>query len=896
MDQYMSERYAMTSFLAVLGGNRLPWVGIIFWVVESMGKGLVIVESPAKIKTLRKFLGPNYIFESSIGHIIDLPQKEFGIDVDHDFEPKYVTLPDKKAVIKKLQDAAKKVDIVYLSPDPDREGEAIAWHIASILPKGTKVKRSAFQSITKSAVQDALNNPRDIDMDLVHAQQARRLLDRMVGYKISPILTRRVRRGGGQGASAGRVQSVALKLVVDRERAIDAFIPVEYWNIEALLSAKGDEKTFTAFLYSVDGLRVEKEKSGDKECYLISNGQTARQLVERLKMSSYTVASVDKKEKKRNPPPPFITSTLQQEASRHYGFSVSRTMSIAQELYEGIDLGSEGAEGLITYMRTDSVNIVFEAITAVREHIAQQFGPEYLPDQPRVFASKKSAQEAHEAIRPTNLSHPPETIRNYLTADQFKLYQLIWRRLVASQMNPAIYDTISADISTSVNIVLRATGSTIKFSGYLAAYEEKRDTDEEEDSAKTLPPLEENMSLKLSDLSSSQSFTKPPARFTEASLVKELERLGIGRPSTYAAIMNKIQSRDYTTKENQALKPTELGKIICQMLEANFAPIMDVTFTAQMEDQLEEIAEHHKNWKDVIRSFWRDFVPLLEKAEKEAVVPKVMTEIDCPKCGQKLQKIWAKRGYFYGCSNYPTCDFTAPLEAMEFNRDDYDPNFNWDTLCPVCEATMTLRHGRFGPFLGCSRYPECNGIVNIPKKGERVYQAGEMPNCPADGCEGRIVARKSRFGKTFFSCSAFPDCDVIANALEDLPTKYAHHAKTAYVKKNRFKKKGQQEVAPKQTPTKKGGAKKTPTKKASFKTKGNQLSDELAAVVGAKELSRPEVVKKTWDYIKTHKLQDPKNKRLIKPDAMLAKVFGSTKAIDMMKLAGVLGKHIKSGK
>ncbi|MBF8262521.1 MAG: topA [Parachlamydiales bacterium] len=858
-----------------------------------MGKALVIVESPAKIKTLRKFLGPNYIFESSIGHIRDLPQKEFGIDVEHDFEPKYTTLPDKKDVIKKLQDAAKKVDIVYLSPDPDREGEAIAWHIASILPKGTKFKRSAFQSITKKAVQDALDNPREIDMDLVNAQQARRLLDRIVGYKISPILTRKVRRGGRQGVSAGRVQSVALKLVVDREKAIDAFNPVEYWNIDALLCPKTDEKTFNAAVHTVDGLKVEKEKVGDKECYLISNAATSQQVVDRLKKASYKVASVEKKEKKRNPPPPFITSTLQQEASRHYGFSVSRTMSIAQELYEGIDLGSEGAEGLITYMRTDSVSIVFEAVAAVRDYISQEFGADYLPDQPRLFASKKSAQEAHEAIRPTNLLRSPETIRNHLSQDQFKLYQLVWRRLVASQMNPAIYDTISADIETNQNIMLRASGSTIKFSGYLAAYEEKKDTGEEEEAAKILPPLEENMPLNLLDLTSSQSFTKPPPRFTEASLVKELERLGIGRPSTYAAIMNKIQSRDYTIKENQALKPTELGKIICQMLEDNFAPIMDVTFTAQMEDQLEQVAEHNKDWKDVIRTFWTDFFPLVEKAEKDAVVPKVTTDLDCPKCGKKLQKIWAKRGYFYGCSNYPECDYTAALEAMEFKREDYDVNFNWDTPCPICADKMTLRHGRFGPFLGCSRYPDCTGIINIPKKGERAYQSGEMPNCPADGCDGRVVARKSRFGKIFFSCSNFPACDVIANKLEDLPTKYASHPKTAYVKKNRFGKKSKKEAETKKTPPKKAKGKKTAAK-TKIKQPLVKLSAELSAVLGEKELTRPEVVKKIWEYIKANKLQDPKNKRLIVPDAKLAKVFGGKAAVDMMKMAGLLNKHLKS--
>ena len=838
-------------------------------------KALVIVESPSKIKTLRKFLGKSYTFASSVGHIIDLPEKEFGIDVENDFDPKYVALPDKKEVIKDLKEAAKKVDVVYLSPDPDREGEAIAWHIVSILPKGTKYKRATFQSITKNAVLAALENPRDLDMDLVNAQQARRLLDRIVGYKVSPILMRKVRRGGSKGGfSAGRVQSVALKLVVDRERAIEAFIPVEYWNLEGLFSLKGGASSFSAYLYSVDGLRVEKEKIGDKECFLISNEVTALEIANRLRAASYEISSVERKEKKRQPPPPFITSTLQQEASRHFGFAVSRTMSIAQQLYEGIDLGSEGTEGLITYMRTDSVNVVSEAIFAVREYIGKEFGPEYVPEEPRFYASKKAAQEAHEAIRPTNLQRPPERIRSHLTQDQFKIYQLIWRRLVASQMVPAIYDTISADIVSSDQMVLRATGSTLKFSGYLAVYEEKKDTGEEEEGIKILPHLEENTPVKLLEVTSTQSFTKPPPRFTEAALVKELERLGIGRPSTYAAIMNKIQSRDYTTKENHALKPTELGKIICQMLEDNFAPIMDVTFTAQMEDQLEQVAEHTKEWKEVIRSFWKEFIPLVEKAQKEAVVPKVTTDIDCPKCGKKLQKIWAKRGYFYGCSTYPVCDFTTPIEAMEFKKEDFDPSFNWDPPCPNCAAKMTVRHGRFGPFLGCSRYPDCNGIVNIPKKGEQTYDAAAMPNCPAVGCDGRVVARKSRWGKIFFSCSNYPDCDVIGNDLRDLPIKYDGRAKTPYEKKPKG--------------GRKKGEKRTVIQRKVF------LSPELAAVVGEKELTRPEVVKKLWEYIKANNLQNASNKRLIEPDEKLAKVFGSKEAVDMMRLAGLLTRHMKS--
>ncbi len=838
-----------------------------------MGKALVIVESPAKIKTLKKFLGPNFIFESSIGHIRDLPQKEFGIDVEGDFEPKYVTLSDKKEVIKKLQEAAKKADVVYLSPDPDREGEAIAWHIASILPKGTKIKRSAFQSITKAAVVEALDNPRDIDMDLVNAQQARRLLDRIVGYKISPILTRKVKRGRS-GTSAGRVQSVALKLVVDREKEIDAFVPVEYWNLGALLSPK-HEKVFAAALHSVGGLKVEKEK-GNKECFLIPDKKTAVGIVDKLKKAKYTVSSVEKKEKKRHPVPPFITSTLQQEASRHYGFSVSRTMSIAQGLYEGIDVGPEGTEGLITYMRTDSVNIAPEAISNARKFILEQFGKEYLPDQPKIYASKKTAQEAHEGIRPTNLHKSPEKIRSYLSQDEYKLYLLIWRRFIASQMNPAIYDTVSADIATDQEMVLRASGSVIKFNGYLAAYEEKRDrgsAEEEDESAKILPPLEPDMRLDLHEVTSTQSFTKPPPRFTEASLVKELERLGIGRPSTYAAIMNKIQSRDYTTKENHALKPTELGKVICAMLEESFPPIMDVTFTAQLENQLEEVAEHNKNWKELLRAFWKDFIPLVEKAEKEAVVPKLETDINCPKCSSKLQKIWSRNKYFYGCSRYPDCDFTAPLEALKFDKSNYDPDFNWDQPCPHCGSPMTVRHGKYGAFLGCSKYPECKGIVNIPKKGETTYRPEDLPACPAIGCDGRMTARKSRFGKTFFSCSNFPDCDVIVSEVGQLETKYdASHPKTAYVKKGKYAKKG---------------SKKRKITQPAYKT-----SADLAKIVGAKEVSRPEATKKIWEYIKAHKLQDPINKRKIIPDELLSKIIGK-EPIDMMKLSSFLSKHLK---
>jgi len=831
-------------------------------------KSLIIVESPAKIKTLKKFLGKNFTFASSMGHIRDLPEKDFGIDTEKDFEPKYVNLPDKSDTIKKLKDAAKNADTVYLSPDPDREGEAIAWHIASILPKKTKIKRTAFNSITRNAVLDALKNPREIKISLVDAQQARRLLDRIVGYKISPILTRKIKKGKN-GISAGRVQSVALKLVVDREKEIEKFKPIEYWTIQAQLQ-KAKTKPFLSTVFSIDGKKIEKEK-GAKVC-TISNEKEATAIEKRLKDAKFTVKKVDKKEKKRNPVPPFITSTLQQEASRHYGFSVARTMNIAQTLYEGIDMSDEGTEGLITYMRTDSVNVAPEALNETRDFIKNTYGAEYLPPKPFYYKSKKSAQEAHEAIRPTNLDHPPEMIKKYLTNDQFKIYLLIWRRFIASQMKPAIYDTLSVDIETNKKIHLRTTGSTIKFKGFLAVYEEKRDVSEEEDkkAENLLPPLVVGDILKSVDITKNQSFTKPPPRFTEASLVKELEKSGIGRPSTYASIMGKIQNREYTIKENRTLKPTELGKIIAQMLEMNFAPIMNVGFTAAMEDDLELIAEGKAEWKSLIKAFWKEFIPMVDKAQKQAFVPKVETDLKCPKCGKPLQKIWSRSHYFFGCSAYPDCDYTISQKEMEFNKEDYSPGFDWKQKCPKCKGDMVVRHGRFGPFLGCSKYPSCKGIVNIPKKGEETMSPEDRPDCPAIGCNGKIMMRRTRYGKPFFSCSNFPDCDVIVNSLDELEEKYSeNHPKTAYQKGTK----------------KKGGGKRT-----------YPLSPELAALLNAKELSRADVIKKTWEYIKAHNLQDPKNKRTIIPDDKLAKVFGNEKPIDMMKLSGILGKHLHKKK
>lgn len=859
-----------------------------------MGKSLIIVESPTKIKTLKKFLGSGYLIESSVGHIRDLPEKEFGIDLENNFDPKYVVLSDKKEVIKKLCDAAKKCDIVFLSTDPDREGEAIAWHITQILPPDTVVKRATFNAITKDAVLHGLENPRDIDDALVNAQQARRLLDRIVGYKISPFLNRRMQRGRAGSLSAGRVQSVALMLIVNREKEIEAFKPVEYWNIGTILQTDPSEKNFRAYVYSVDGKRIEKELVEGKDVKLINNEQVAKSVVELLKKAKYKVDSVIKKEKKRNPVPPFITSTLQQEASRHYGFQSTRTMSVAQSLYEGIDLGNEGAEGLITYMRTDSVRTAPEAIDQARDFIKQQYGAEYLPEKGIIYTSKKSAQDAHEAIRPSNLSHPPEMLKPYLNRDQYVLYDLIWKRFIASQMVPAIYDTVSADIITDTGVVLRATGSVMKFAGFLATYEEKSDEDDKDDEARLLPPLTEGQALNLQEVTSEQSFTKPPPRFSEASLIKELEKCGIGRPSTYTSIMNKIQSREYTVKESNRLKPTELGRVIAEMLETNFQKIMSVGFTAEMEDNLELVADNKKEWRTLIKDFWEQFAPTLETAEKEATVPKIPTDLDCPTCGAKLQKVWFRNKYFYGCSRYPECTFSASLEELSFNKDDYAEDFNWEHPCPICSGPMKVRHGRFGAFLGCTKYPDCRGIVNIPKRGEAVIEASEMPACPAVGCDGNMVARKSRFGKTFYSCSTFPSCDVIVNDLSELSVKYPDHPKTAYVKKPR---KGRPAKAEKETAVKssKKGAKKEPKEKKERKPRAMptmKLSKELAAVVGANEATRGNAIKGVWDYIKANNLQDPADKRRILTDDLLSKLFGTKEPLNMFQLAGVITKHL----
>lgn len=840
-----------------------------------MKKSLIIVESPAKIKTLKKLLGKNFVFASSVGHIRDLPVKSFGIDVENNFEPKYEILLDKKEVIQNIQKLAKDCDTIYLAPDPDREGEAIAWHIASLLSEKKFLFRISFNAITQQAVSQALKKPRNINLCLVNAQQARRLLDRIVGYKISPILSRKLQQRSG--VSAGRVQSVALKLVVDREKEIESFIPKEYWIIKVFFSTEVSSHKFAASLYSVDGKKVEKEPT-NKPHIIIDSQEKAKEITDVLEKSSFKIKKLDSKEKKRNPLPPFITSTLQQEASRHFRFTASKTMSIAQTLYEGVDLGNEEVIGLITYMRTDSVRTEPEAVEASRKYILEHFGDNYIPEKPNSYMTKKHAQDAHEAIRPTHTHLTPESLQDRLSKDQFNLYSIIWKRFIASQMTSAIFDTLAVTISTNENIILKAAGSVLKFKGFLSVYEEKTDEDPEEEQ-KSLPPLSLNTKLNKEEVSADQSFTKPAPRFSEASLVKELEKSGIGRPSTYATIMNKIQQREYTTKENLRLKPTELGKIIAQFLEVNFPNIMNISFTAHMEDDLELIEDNKKDWKDVLNNFWKEFIPTIETAEKEAVIPRLSTNLSCPKCKTGvLQKIWAKSKYFYGCDRYPDCDFKTSEEELSFNKEDYSPETNWDQLCPICKGTMKIRHGRYGSFLGCVNYPECKGTITLVKK-EEAADNYVTEKCPAIGCDGKILKRKSRFNKIFYSCSNFPKCDIIVNNIEDLSTKYSNHIKTEYKKEKKSIKKITKKSAQKTTSSTKTQKKYAPSK-------------ELARLIGDQPISRPEATKELWNYIKKKKLQDSEDKRKIIPDKAFSEFANTKEPINMFLLAKILSSHL----
>jgi DNA topoisomerase-1 len=679
-----------------------------------MKSSLVIVESPAKARTLEKILGKGYKLKASKGHVRDLPKSRIGVDIEHDFEPKYVVAREKSEAVNELKAAAKDASIIYLATDPDREGEAIAWHLAEVIKNGkTSLRRVVFHEITQSAIEQAFKHPRDIDMNLVNAQQARRILDRLVGYKLSPLLWNKIRRG----LSAGRVQSVAVKIIVDREREIEKFKPVEYWTIAAeLIKAQTEKPSFRANLVGLaSGVKLE-----------ISDSKTAKAIQIELKESSYTVLKVLTKRTKRSPSPPFITSTLQQEAWRRFRFSAKRTMALAQQLYEGLAIGSEGEVGLITYMRTDSTHVANQAITEAREFISGKYGDEYLPLRARVFAGKvKGAQEAHEAIRPTGIRREPALIKPHLTPDQMKLYQLIWQRMVASQMAEAIFDNTTVDIEahcqkSRTRYLLRTLSSTNVFQGFIALYAEQKDEDEDDKKIAVLPVLEKGNALNLLDLKSEQNFTKPPPRFTEATLIKTLEQNGIGRPSTYAPIISTIQEREYVTREAGAFKPTELGVVVTDMLVQNFENIVNVDYTAQIEDKLDKIANENADWVAIVREFYSPLQSDLEKASAGVEKIKLADEPageDCPNCGKPMLIKMGRFGRFIACSDYPNCKTTKPFQIKT------------GVPCPDCPEKGELV-GRFNKkgkiFYGCNAYPKHKFAVNAKPLKEPCPECGKL--------------------------------------------------------------------------------------------------------------------------------------------------------------------------
>lgn len=721
-------------------------------------KALIIVESPSKAKTIQKYLGRSYAVKASVGHIMDLPKSKLGVDVDKNFKPEYQVIKGKDKVIEDIKKASEGVSEIFLAPDPDREGEAIAWHIANELPKrGKKIQRVLFNAITKNAILEAIQRPVELDENKFNSQQARRILDRLVGYKISPLLWDKVRRG----LSAGRVQSVAVEMVVDRDVEIKNFKPEEYWTVGIGFEKQG--KPFLARLAKIDGKDPE-----------LSNQQTVDQLLAALKSSDYAVTSVETRERQRRPQAPFITSRLQQDAARKLGFSAKKTMTLAQHLYEGVDLGEHGTHGLITYMRTDSVRITPEAITEVRAHIEKTYGKEFLPNEPVIYKTKKSAQDAHEAIRPTSLEYAPELVEKFVDKDEFRLYQLIWNRFVACQMNPAIYDQTSMELSAKTNdnraALARVTGSKVKFAGYTAVYEESRDEDrakkssengEEEIEAEApqeLPDLREGEHHKAKEYHPEQHFTQPPPRFTDASLIRELEEKGIGRPSTYAAILSNIQDREYVEKRENRYYPSELGIVVTDLLKQAFPDIMDVTFTAAMEEQLDEIEEGKVEWVKMMKDFWKPFSKTLETAKvqmKDIKGMEIPTKHHCEKDGAVMMIKWGKLGQFLACANYPECKHTAEFKKDEQGEIVILPREKSDKKCPTCGADMLIKNGKFGKFLACEKYPDC-------KTTDTITTGIQCPQCK----EGELAQRMSRYRRFFYGCNKYPKCNY---ALWDKP-------------------------------------------------------------------------------------------------------------------------------
>jgi DNA topoisomerase-1 len=735
-------------------------------------KSLVIVESPAKAKTIQKYLGKGFTVEASLGHVKDLPKSTLGVDTSNDFETDYVVIPGKEKVLAKLKKLAGPMDAIYLAPDPDREGEAIAAHLAGELARNghakkekkkkkedpavpPRIQRVTFNEITKRAVQAAFEHPRAIDQNLVDAQQARRVLDRLVGYQVSPLLWDKVRRG----LSAGRVQTVALRLIVEREREIKAFEKKEYWTIDAHLAASKPPAFDARFL----GKGEEKIE--------VTNGEDAEKIRAALEQADWIVRSVDKKERRRNAAPPFTTSKLQQDSSRKLRFSVKRTMMIAQRLYEGVELGEEGLVGLITYMRTDSTRVAPEAIQEVREYVGKEYGAAYLPETPNTYKEKKEAQAAHEAIRPTSAMRHPDQVKQYLKEDEFKVYKLIWQRFVASQIMPAVFDQTTVDIdakSKNETFWFRVTGSVLKFDGFLRVYEESKEGKDEEDEElkHKLPALEAGQKLTLKELKPEQHFTEPPPRYNEASLVKELEERGIGRPSTYSAILSTIQERQYVQKLGGKFTPTEIGLVVTDLLVENFRDIFDVAYTAGLEEKLDEIEEGKEKWTDTLAEFYKKFQKDLKYAEKHMENIKRMekpTDEKCERCGAPLVIKWGRHGSFYACSTYDkedenTCTFTKenPINLPDLDSADVQETTQ-EEYCENCGRVMVLKRGRFGQFMACTGYPDC-------KTTRRLDQGKKVPDIPLDEpcpkCGRNMMIRHGRYGE-FTACSGYPECKYV---------------------------------------------------------------------------------------------------------------------------------------
>ena len=708
--------------------------------MESNKKKLVVVESPAKAKTIHKILGEDYKVAASVGHIIDLPKTQLGVDIEKDFKPDYVTIKGKSKVISKLKKEASTVGAVLLATDPDREGEAIAYHIAKAIESANKnVFRIEFNEITRNAVLMAIEHPREIDEARVNAQQARRVMDRIVGYQVSPFLWETIYRG----LSAGRVQSVALRLLVEREESIKKFESVEYCSGDVLLETV-KKSTFKAHLYKIGGNTLDPVK------FRIKNQQEAEKHQEILQKASYRIANIEKKEIKKTPAPPFITSTLQQEASRRFRMTTSRVMSIAQQLYEGVNLGAKGNVGLITYMRTDSIRVSQEAVQHVREYISSSYGPNYLPAKASHRSPGKGAQDAHEAIRPTyiEMSFEPKKIKKYLTTEQLKIYELIWRRFIASQMKPALVDKTVIYVEAG-QYLFRADGEVVTFRGYLLAYEEDipdpEDLNQPQVELETLPRgLKKDDELSLKKLLIDQKFTQPPPRYTESTLVKTLDKLGIGRPSTYAQIISTLFLRKYADRINRAIQPTELGETVVKLLVKHFPDIFNVKFTAQMEKNLDKIEGNKATYSSTLEGFYTPFSESLQrvKAQKKQIKDDLVeeTELSCDKCGRPLVIRWGRNGRFYACSGYPECKNTKPIEEPVSTETD--------EKCDICGSPMVVKKGRFGDFLACSKYPTC--------KNTKAISTGV--SCPEQDCDGYMVQRQSRRGKIFYSCSNYPSC------------------------------------------------------------------------------------------------------------------------------------------